>query len=226
MLGDYKEGEKTKFLKEFKESTKTERHQLTSDKFTEILSSEKFLAALSIAAKETQSSGLEAGFNVILSEYLNPLIENVEVGSTDLMSPDRTKELAVIDGLQDPLSTGQFLVFHFHPEPEGLIQPSASDLFSITDSVNTMFLGIGQVRNNGNVSILLVRSKTFIDEIELNEFEEEELSSQSAVNTSLEAMGFSTTTIQFIKKNRSYSLSPASQELLLKQQPLDIQFPI
>lgn len=205
--------------------------KITPQDLVRLFQSEKFLNALKIAARVTQSSGYETAFEAAMLEDQSFSIVEVRKGMTDAMR-DSTA-IKKIDGINLDKSVDLFQ-FHFHPEVSGPIWPSASDLRGQANRSSRkggvywsdIFLGVGQVDRGSNVRMLVVQSPLYsVTNIELEAYGQEEFSgphAQADIQEALEGMGFTTAIMEFVNTRNKLILTPQSiEQFNSKLRPID-----
>lgn len=131
-----------------------ENVQFTPGELVSFFKTPQFRTALTIAGDETYQSHRETGFTVETDAYKNLRIPFVEVGKFDTMRG--AKILQDIDGMGGDYY-GILLNFHFHPDTDGVIGPSVTDLKLLYfDHLRPALLGIGEIHMNRDVDILLL----------------------------------------------------------------------
>lgn len=195
--------------------------ELDTDEFIKIIESRAFLESLEVAAKETQASGYETGFDVNILEDKTVFIPEVVKGGTTGMQ--RAESIGVIDGnifLKGEnldKKRGCLLAFHFHPDIEGSIIPSGSDLTEFLKySLAPAFLGVGQIDTHSSVKILLVYPEKFIVAEEIREYEERAASvitNQKDIQRLLKDCGFNSAIIRFRIEKEKYVLESSKKRL-------------
>lgn len=191
--------------------------QHTPDKLVEILGSEKFIQALSVAATETRQSGHETGFFALIDQNGNLRIAEVTRGGTDSMGrfaePQVLMKIDKEDGF-DWEHSKDMLSFHFHPEATGHIEPSGSDLYTVFPD-RIPYMGIGKVQHGGNITVLLVRASVFKPlKEELDEYESRGFYNQRQVQDALKESGFTSLIINYCLQEGNYILTERSKRAL------------
>jgi len=197
------------------EENDVEKVEISGKEFLAILNSQDFLKALKTASRETQKSGHEAGFHMQIDKDKSCQVSEVTEGGTDFMQHKYQEDM---DGYhREP--TGSFMDLHFHPDIRGAIEPSATDLNLSRDFA---LLGIGGVKKDGNVDVLLIRKKSFISDNEISEnidkFIQDAYSpniSQEEVMKYLDENGFENFLIAFQKDKKSLKLDEQSKNTIL-----------
>jgi len=200
-----------------------EEKEIPSEKFLEILGSEKFLKALTISGQETLKSGYETVFRVNILDNGDADIVDVIRGGTDRIHPGTLEASTTIDGYENVgKKQGVLLGFHFHPEIKGeeIIEPSQIDLEGLKHHA---FIGIGQIGETG-IDILLARKKRGISNSEIEENAEEYekevsergfISKQEELQEILDNNGFEGIIISYKKKGEEYKLIQKSRKRIL-----------
>lgn len=187
--------------------------EVPKTRIAEILQSNTFGRALFLAAKETKKSGYETGFNVGLCGS-RTYIPDVRVGGTDCMAFN-----SIIEVLDDDADTydeyaGEILSLHFHPNAEGVIRPSSSDLTSLVgvDCNPSASIAIGQVRKNGAVYVLLIKGNGLVVSDGLDDYAEyeETETNQAKIQKILAELGFTSILLSFHKDKRKYVIDNSS----------------
>ena len=192
-----------------------EKVEISGEEFLGILSSQDFLKALKTASRETQKSGHEAGFHMQVNKDKTHRVSEVTEGGTDFIQHEYQEEM---DGYnREP--TGSLMDLHLHPTIKGAIEPSSADLNLAGDFA---FLGVGAVKKDGNVDVLLIRKKSFVSDSEIPEnadrFDQDAWDpnmSQEEVMRHLDENGFENFLISFEKDRRSLKLNEQSENTIL-----------
>lgn len=210
------------------------QYEFSPEDLRQFFTSKKFLEALGVAARFTEDSGYESAFTVYLGEDKKDVIlPEVLRGNTDSVSTQgysRTT-LKVFDGNEALLKkrtnfefAGILFDYHFHPDTDSTIVPSAADLKSYQAS-GTGLAGIGQVRSNGEVDILLAKRKFSVthDEVDVYENEANPEHTQREVDKLLEELGFTVGKIHLKKNKGKYELSENALQVLEKIGTVKVQ---
>ena len=172
-------------------------------KFLEMLSNPKFKRALDIAAKHTRRTGHETGFTVF-SVPGNPCwINNVSSGGTASM--EYSEELTEMDGHFDYSLPGvhSYFNFHFHPAGDIVAIPSAKDIsYFGTGDLSEMaeYLGVGEIYDDGRISILVVerpKYKVYGFDMVLYDEQSDYINNYEDLQRLLGAVGLSSFAIEF-----------------------------
>src|SRR3990167_3870479 len=171
-------------------------------KFLEMLSNPKFKRALDIAAKHTRRTGHETAFTVF-SIPGNPCwINNVSSGGTASM--EYSEELTEMDGHFDYSLPGvhSYFNFHFHPAGDIVAIPSAKDIsyFGTGDfSEMAEYLGVGEIYDDGRISILVVerpKYKVYGYDMVLYDEQSEYIKNYQELQTLLSTVGLSSFVVE------------------------------
>lgn len=190
----------------------------------------KFTRSLNIAANHTQQQGHEAGFKVYVDRTKHPYIESVEAGSAD--SFQELEELEEIDGQASSYEHLYLLFdFHFHPDTDEIIEPSDSDvsMYGVEKPEKPpAFMAVGHVNDNGNVRMLITRTPDYQlieDDVRFYDDERRNASFQADIIKTLGEMGIQAAVIDLkAKKTGGYSLHKATQDEILKLDPITLSF--
>ncbi len=197
-------------------------HEFSSQEIERMLISQKFAAALALAAQYTADEGHESHFVVRVGENKGELfIPEVIAGVTDRVDTEDGVRIEVF-GDKDQLEKmesqdkkiGSVFDFHFHPAADGPIVPSLADL----RSYERVGLGsIGQVRIDGTVDMILLKKRLISTRDHQRFYDEDDRifsGDQRRVNEAVVSFGMDVWEIRFKKTRDGYHLDEASKKII------------
>lgn len=200
--------------------------ELSPEEVISAFTRENFIKALSIAADRTKERGNETGFFVQLDEEKTPFIDSVREGGPDSM--EDADDVADIDE-RSPWPAIQFLDYHFHPD-EPVIEPSSHDVHSMLLDADRVFVGIGILKENMDIVVLLVRGNqerlphaTQRQKLQDYTWARKRQGSQDDINARLNAVGLRTTMVQFERNGNSYQMSDQSKQTITQLGTLPVK---
>lgn len=210
-----------RYLRDIEGEARTKELELSETDLVNLLSIDKLLEALCLAGSITAKTGHETAFSLFVSPDKETSLGKITEGGTTETAP--TYEKVILPAgreLQD--QPAHSMGFHFHPEAEGAIMPSRTDLTN-PESLK----GICRIRNNADIDIRLVKNgrpmseeeieenaECFSDEV-FGEFTDVELQLYGnrvdpRISELLKRHGFDTCVISYKKNKEGYRLTKSS----------------
>lgn len=197
------------------ESTNVNHVVFAAEEFTRLLRAKKTQKALAKTANHVKKQKHEAGFSLHTSPRQKTHIPYLSLGiNSDSLSG--AEHITVDDEPSTSESCGTLLDFHFHPDPNESIIPSAreGDLSLFEMPAAPAIIGIGHQRI-GTLDILLMRPRAAISITALSEIEDlDPRTPQSHVIDILEQNGIEAFLIRLVTENGGYSLDGESVDRL------------
>ena len=162
---------------------------IPEEEVVELFSGNKFLECLELSGQETRKTGHETGFRIFIDENKKIDFGHVIKGSSHSINTREEDFKVLKGGIDRPESeerTTTALNFHFHPETDQVIIPSADDLSVLQGlwisemdkggdtkrvGVHNMDIlqGICAIHDKGNIDMLLIRVKKGVPNSEVDE---------------------------------------------------------
>ncbi len=218
-----------KFESQKSETPEVEREQapeaveLSGKDLVKLFSSNELKGALKIAGETTAITGRETGFRLAILPNKQLLVGNIVAGSSEAIRYDYQD--IIKDAGEDDIESEQHpnIRFHFHPEADGILMPSAGDM------EESDLQGVCQIKENGDIDILLLQSENFvsrgelIENIELFHSEVDQKFREGGflkrtdymdmeLAKILESNGFNNCFIAYKKRNDGYALTRVAME--------------
>ncbi|MBU0461014.1 MAG: hypothetical protein KJ574_00350 [Nanoarchaeota archaeon] len=133
---------------------------ITAREIYDFFVSEQFIRAMREAGDHTFDTGYESAFSVYRcpdKTYKIPHITKCRFQSNEVHHLMEDGGDTDPDPIEDP--EYDFLHFHFHPSPDEPEFPGESDLLGFSDPILRPLMGVGQIKDDKSIDVLLVQNR-------------------------------------------------------------------